>query len=308
MMWIVALVLASVPSAAWAAGQKAAAKAGKSELPRATSTELVVLAVAAGVLVLLWLGDVIRPGSLERRARRDFRSMPAMVWFCCAAMLFLSPMIGSGIAASLPASVMGSASGIKAKAIVALLAYGTGLAGVGFLLYLLRPHGAANEATGLRARGSDVPLGLLGLALALPVVLATGIVSTMVVMLVTHKEPPAIAHDALNDILSNGKSPWRWALVGVAVLAAPVIEELVYRVFLQAGIGTLVKSRGVAIAVTSAIFAAAHLSAVPPYALPSLFVLGVALGIAYERTGRLGVPIVMHMGFNAANVWMAMRG
>ena len=38
-----------------------------------------------------------------------------------------------------------------------------------------------------------------------------------------------------------------------------------------------------------------------------LFALGAGMGLAYERTRRLGVPIVMHMGFNAANIALAMQ-
>ena len=35
-----------------------------------------------------------------------------------------------------------------------------------------------------------------------------------------------------------------------------------------------------------------------PWTLPPIFVLSVCLGLAYERTGNLWVPVVMHAAFN----------
>jgi membrane protease YdiL (CAAX protease family) len=36
--------------------------------------------------------------------------------------------------------------------------------------------------------------------------------------------------------------------------------------------------------------------------------LGLAMGIAFERTKRLGVPIIMHICFNGLNVALALSG
>jgi membrane protease YdiL (CAAX protease family) len=63
-----------------------------------------------------------------------------------------------------------------------------------------------------------------------------------------------------------------------------------------------------AIACTSAAWTLTHAGPVPASALPSLFVLGLGLGLAYERTRRLGVPIAMHMLFNAINVFAVTQG
>ena len=38
------------------------------------------------------------------------------------------------------------------------------------------------------------------------------------------------------------------------------------------------------------------------HAIATLFVLGLAIGVAYERFKGLGVPIAMHAGFNAINI------
>ena len=41
------------------------------------------------------------------------------------------------------------------------------------------------------------------------------------------------------------------------------------------------------------------------HAIVPLLALGLYIGLVYERTGRLGVPIAMHAAFNAGNIAMA---
>jgi membrane protease YdiL (CAAX protease family) len=95
-------------------------------------------------------------------------------------------------------------------------------------------------------------------------------------------------------------------LVAVAVVGAPVAEEVMFRVFVQSGVLGVVRRPGLAVVITAALFAGIHLLGGVPlqqaYAIVPLFVFGVALGWAYERTRRVWVPVVMHMGFNLLNV------
>jgi membrane protease YdiL (CAAX protease family) len=53
----------------------------------------------------------------------------------------------------------------------------------------------------------------------------------------------------------------------------------------------------VAILVTSMVFAVIH----PIWSAPPIFLLSIALGFAYERTGNLWTPIFMHALFNASS-------
>ena len=106
--------------------------------------------------------------------------------------------------------------------------------------------------------------------------------------------------------------PWWWlAIMGAAVLA-PVAEELLYRGLLQQGLkATGLKPRG-AIAVTSILFAIVHWGVLTEGsqvgALATLVTLSVGWGMLYERTGRLWAPMIAHAAFNAANLWVALRG
>ncbi|HEV3272082.1 MAG TPA: type II CAAX endopeptidase family protein [Candidatus Methylacidiphilales bacterium] len=81
-----------------------------------------------------------------------------------------------------------------------------------------------------------------------------------------------------------------------AALIAPVIEELFFRGFLMGFLKNHM-SAWPAIVLSGGIFAIAHfnIGAVVP-----LWFLGVVLGVAYEHTGCLVVPIVIHGCFNLA--------
>ena len=86
------------------------------------------------------------------------------------------------------------------------------------------------------------------------------------------------------------------------VVVAPVVEEIVYRGVL---LSRLRRSMGPwpAIVVSAGVFAAIHL--VDPaavYAVPGLFLIGVALGWLALSTGDLGVPIAVHAGVNLTAV------
>lgn len=81
-----------------------------------------------------------------------------------------------------------------------------------------------------------------------------------------------------------------------AVAIAPLAEEVFFRGLLQTVVLNTARSRWKAITLVSVIFAAIHFS--QPHAIPALFVLGVILGYAYERSGSLIPPIVIHALFN----------
>ena len=90
----------------------------------------------------------------------------------------------------------------------------------------------------------------------------------------------------------------RAAVFGIAVVAAPVTEELIFRGCLY---GILRKSGGrvTAIVVSSVLFALIH-GHLP--SLPGLVVLAVGLALVYERCGSLWAPISMHAAFNALTI------
>jgi membrane protease YdiL (CAAX protease family) len=97
------------------------------------------------------------------------------------------------------------------------------------------------------------------------------------------------------ELFTKADSPFQIALIlFFAVVVAPVTEELLFR----AGIFRYVRGRIPRIAafiLPALIFAAAHRSLTA--GLP-LFIFGLVQQVAYERTGRIAVPMIAHGLFN----------
>ena len=92
----------------------------------------------------------------------------------------------------------------------------------------------------------------------------------------------------------------RVAIISMAVIVAPIAEELIFRGYFY-GILRRFAGRVPAILISSLLFAAIHLH------LPSMLGLGllaIILCLLYERTGSLWANILMHATFNALSIVM----
>lgn len=102
-------------------------------------------------------------------------------------------------------------------------------------------------------------------------------------------------HPAL-DFFSGPRVAMDWALLALSVaLVAPMVEEFMFRALLQGWLVNRVGPRG-GIFVTATLFGLAH-SVSWPDPVP-LVLLGIGLGIAYQRTGSLWAPVTLHALFN----------
>jgi membrane protease YdiL (CAAX protease family) len=81
------------------------------------------------------------------------------------------------------------------------------------------------------------------------------------------------------------------------VVFAPIIEEILFRGFLYKAL-KCVTAPLIANAATALVFAAFHLDA---KSFIQLFVFGVFMGMAYERSGDIREPIIIHSLFNFTN-------
>lgn len=147
------------------------------------------------------------------------------------------------------------------------------------------------------------------LLLTWPVLYGVGRIVAYLVHLVSGEGASSVAHDTLQRILDSDGHIWTIVTIGLVTLLAPLVEEVMYRGLIQRSLVRAGVSRWGAIVLTSVVFAAAHIAAAPANSVfvltISLFVLSLSLGWAYEKTGRLLTPIVMHGLFNAVNVAMA---
>lgn len=100
------------------------------------------------------------------------------------------------------------------------------------------------------------------------------------------------------EALLEGRGSEIIATVFTAAVVAPVVEEFIFRGYFYGTFRHYIGPLG-AMVVTSLLFAAIHLNLL---ALPGLFVLALCFSLAYEATGSLLVPIVMHAIFNASNL------
>lgn len=143
--------------------------------------------------------------------------------------------------------------------------------------------------------------GLATFLISLPVIFLVGSVSQLLLKALGVPMEKQLAI----DIFSATTSPWwRLIFIVVAVILAPMAEELVFR----AGFFRFVRTRlprWAALALPACVFAAMHLH-LPSFA--QLATLGIVFSLAYERTGKIGTAIVAHALFNLHTVLFLIAG
>jgi len=114
------------------------------------------------------------------------------------------------------------------------------------------------------------------------------------------------AHPTLQALHNDAQPGWITLCLWIgAAGVAPVAEELFFRGILQNVLLVLVRSRWVTILLASLAFGAVHVSQF--HTIPALVALGILLGWAYEKTGSLVPPILVHSLFNLKTlVWDAL--
>lgn len=237
---------------------------------------------------------------------RDPAPIGAGFWAAGAVLIYLVMPIGAQIALAASGdyqAVMEGETTLRSMA-VTLLGSATAalLAVAGLLSILLRRF----PNPGFRLRATDLSWGFAIMLVSLPAIMLTSSVSGIVAQVITGDTPDQLAHETLRLMAEHPGGGWWWLTILGVVVLAPIAEELLYRGFAQSALVALTGSRWTAIIVTSLIFTSVHINAADWRALPGLFVLSMALGIAFERKGRIGIPIVMHALFNAFNVLIAM--
>jgi membrane protease YdiL (CAAX protease family) len=264
--------------------------------------------IGAGVAVMILLfSDILRPGSLERSGKRDVQPFGAHVWFLCALLVLGMQMVAGGFATLLPEKWMGAPDSVQHKAVLSSVVYGVSILSAILLAKLI---GASSKNAGLVFSARSIAWGLMAFVLAWPIVQSSSFLWLELNQRFSGPEPTtSLAHSTLQLLVDNRENPWAWTLAGLAIIAAPVVEEMVYRGFLQSAILRLTEKPWTSIIVSAALFAGVHMVGKEPppwYAAATVGVLGVCMGIAYERTKEIGVPITMHVLFNLSNVLLAL--
>jgi membrane protease YdiL (CAAX protease family) len=158
---------------------------------------------------------------------------------------------------------------------------------------------------GLRVRTipRDLKLAALYLLAVWPVVFAMIVVTTEVGKLLFGKQFAIPPHPGLDIIMESGALPLRVLIVILAVVVAPLVEEMLFRGLVQTTFRSYTNRPWLAIIFTSLLFATFHTNGTH---WPALFVLGMGLGYAYEKSGSLFRPIFMHALFNGITIAAAL--
>ena len=303
-MFILAPFLAEATATAAATADAAAVAGARAAAPGWAET-LVACLVLAGVVPALWYYGRLGREALAGRGRVDVGGFgPAEFGVAAGLGTLLLVIIGAGFLAAargagndarLPeghAIVLGVLldTAVKSLLVVGLL--------VGLSLRGRDPGGMFGVH---RLRFGQVLLAGLGLlAAALPLVYAASFVAERLTGGADQHGP----EEAIRLLTAARDPASRLAMVGAAVVVAPVVEEFLFRGYLY---GALRRHLGPAagVVLNAALFAGIHLH-VP--SLAPLFLFAVCLTLAYERTGSLLVPMTMHALFNALSVSLLVLG
>ena len=227
-------------------------------------------------------------------------------------LMLLLIVAGAAAAAAATQSLGGAAADdLRGRALASLANYGAQLMLVAGIWWALA--GAVRQH-GVPAAGAAVPLGgaraaalgALAMAIGWPLVQAGGAVASAIQQWISGVAAPDTAHRTLEALGQSGDIAWIAATALVAVVLAPLVEEILYRGALQQALHGLGMPRTIAILGSSALFAAAHWGSLvggsEAGALVMLLLLGLIFGWAYERTGSMWAPFTAHALFNAANL------
>lgn len=104
--------------------------------------------------------------------------------------------------------------------------------------------------------------------------------------------------DNARDLVDRAGGFSTVVLILMVVIGAPIVEELVYRGFLQRWLSTRL-TRVASWLLVAGLFTVIHLR---PVEYPGLALFALAVGAAAHVTGRIGAPIALHVGFNATGL------
>jgi membrane protease YdiL (CAAX protease family) len=264
------------------------------------SLELVAAAIGA---ILLWR-VVVRP------AARALRSPPALTpWNATIAdfFIFVFFVVGGAFIAAAAASFAAKAIPLRGDAMTVFTGAGAQVGMfAGVCLYWYRAQRAVSPSAP-QPGTSVVKAGATTFLIALPLLLIT---ATLWKLALVALDLPT-ERQSLIDMFRNAESPLMLAvLIGLAVVVAPVTEELVFR----AGLFRFLRSRAprwLALLASGLLFASLHVNWVTLEGLSSfipLLLLAVIFSLAYEQTGRIGTAIVAHALFNLNTIVLIFAG
>lgn len=180
------------------------------------------------------------------------------------------------------------------------------------IIFLVRASFARRlKGFGLNVRSvhKDFFAAFLNLLSVWPLMMAAITLTMLIGKLVFGSEYQISRHEQLELITAYPRWQLRILVFVVAVVMAPVLEEMIFRGLFQTVIRSFFESRDskletssrvwLPVFISSGLFSMVH-GNIPHW--PALFLLGLCLGYAYEKSGSLFRPIFIHAFFNAITI------
>ena len=136
-----------------------------------------------------------------------------------------------------------------------------------------------------------------------PVAIAVLLFTARVGKLIYGDDYAIESHEELELVRSHGEPVVRAAILVNGAIITPFFEEVLFRGLIQTTIRSYTMRPWLSIITTSGIFAMFHSQEAH---WPAIFVLGMLLGYAYEKSGSLFRPIFIHILFNGLTILAVM--
>jgi membrane protease YdiL (CAAX protease family) len=231
------------------------------------------------------------PPSVEHKPKRSLLSI-LLLWIGC----YLTAVVLSVAVMSISGTSSNAATDSPTTWVLALSALGLWLPFVFMLRWVAHRAGTDfRQYFGMRFATTDwlgIPLGIFCQ------IVLMNVVNWPLNKWFPDTFNPQRIETRARDMVDAAHGAWFIVLFVVVVVGAPLVEELVYRGFIQGGLQARLGSTW-ALIITAAWFTVAHLE---PIEFPGLFAFALVLGFCYRRTQRVGLSMVTHLAFNATGL------
>lgn len=278
-----------------------------------------IICLAGLILFARWLlktslGSKALADSVPRR-----NNMPVYLPFVPLFICFAA----ASLIASITNRLFGDLQGWQSSFLDNLILCVSELMAIVVIIFLARIHFARRlKGFGLNVKTivKDFFAAFVNLLTVWPLIMAAILLTMFFGKYIWGQEYQMQQHQQIKLITEYPQLPLRIMIFVVAVVIASLFEEMLFRGLFQTTIRSYIEARfwspiareighenrvtdrygaWAAILISSGLFAATHADTGH---WPALFVLGVCLGYAYEKSGSLFRPIFIHSFFNAANI------
>jgi membrane protease YdiL (CAAX protease family) len=213
--------------------------------------------------------------------------------------IYVVGIVASVVGESVGFALSGDTTGHIGALTTALAAFAQFGTWFGCVVLVGRTKGtSARHDFGLKVRASDWWVVLAGVGVFL--------VATVMIYPLVHL---ANAHQQVVDDLEKASGAKLAVFAVIAVIVAPVCEELLFRGLLLQALRRRISPEG-AVIVQALAFALAHPMLSPTVGdlavVPALFLLGAISGVVAVRRGDLSRSIMLHVGFNLLTTLLAL--